>query len=52
MYLATVATKLPMVYNLDLQPAVLVSHIGLLPIIPRFSFRPEPSEPKEYKIES
>jgi hypothetical protein len=34
----------PMIYNLDLQPAALVVHIGLLPTLLWFSFRAEPGE--------
>jgi hypothetical protein len=47
MYVATmVTTKIPMIYNLDLEPAVVVLHIVLLPTLLWFSFRAEPGEPR------
>jgi hypothetical protein len=52
MYAATMATtKVPMIYNLDLQPAALVVHIGLLPTLLWFSFRAEPGEPRHHAEE-
>jgi hypothetical protein len=49
MFLATVIiTKVPMIYNLDLQPAALVVHIGLLPTLLWFSFRAEPGKPRDH----
>ena len=51
MMLATmVTTKIPMIYNLDLQPAVLVVHIGILPTILWFSFRAEPGDPRHHTV--
>lgn len=45
MFAATIlTTKETMIYNLDLQPAVLVVHIGFLPTLLWFSFRAEPGE--------
>lgn len=35
-----------MIYNLDLQPAALVVHIGFLPTLLWFSFRAEPGDPR------
>jgi len=47
MYAATMATtKVPMIYNLDLQPAALVVHTNFLPTLLWFSFRAEPGEPR------
>ncbi|KAN0094068.1 hypothetical protein V8E51_017252 [Hyaloscypha variabilis] len=45
MFLATmITTKVPMIYNLDFQPAVLIVHVGILPTLLWFSFRAEPGE--------
>jgi hypothetical protein len=47
MFVATIATtKVPMIYNLDFQPATLVVHVGFLPTLLWFSFRAEPAEPR------
>lgn len=40
-----VTTKTPTTYNLDLQPALIVVHTGLLPSLLWFSFRAEPGSP-------
>lgn len=51
MFVATmITTKNPMIYNLDLQPAVLVVHIGLLPTLLWFSFRAEPGDPRHQAV--
>ena len=45
MFVATsITTKVPMIYNLDFQPAVLIVHVGFLPTLLWFSFRAEPGE--------
>jgi len=47
MFIATIATtKVPMIYNLDFQPAILFAHVGFLPTLLWFSFRAEPGEPR------
>jgi hypothetical protein len=49
MYGATMATtKVSMIYNLDLQPAAVVVHIGLLPTLLWFTFRAEPGKPRDH----
>jgi hypothetical protein len=48
MFVATmITTKVPMIYNLDLQPALLVVHIGILPTLLWFSFRAEPGDSRD-----
>ena len=45
MFIATMmTTKVPMIYNLDFQPAVLIAHVGFLPTLLWFSFRAEPGK--------